>query len=157
MTVVHTSRYTTLTLFVRKTQKHFGIKIEFTFPDEQQVTDLVNEKGMFSFLQDGHKECCGVRKVKPLRKKLRTLKAWVTGQRKDQSPGTRAAVPAIQVDPVFEGKEGGAGSLVKFNPLTNASSQEVWDFLRVMGTPVNKVRVARFPNPSHTVLSLTRL
>ena len=49
------------------------------------------------------------------------------------------AVPAVQVDPVFEGLEGGPGSLVKFNPLTNATSQEVWDFLRVMGTPVNKL------------------
>ena len=40
---------------------------------------------------------------------------------------------------MFEGLEGGPGSLVKFNPLTNATSQEVWDFLRVMGTPVNKL------------------
>ena len=47
-------------------EKHFGIKIEFTFPDEKAVTDLVNEKGMFSFFEDGHKECCGVRKVQPL-------------------------------------------------------------------------------------------
>ena len=97
-------------------EKHFDIKIEFTFPDEKAVTDLVNEKGMFSFFEDGHKECCGVRKVQPLRRKLKTLKAWVTGQRKDQSPGTRMAVPAVQVDPVFEGLEGGPGSLVKFNP-----------------------------------------
>ena len=120
-------------------EKHFNIKIEFTFPDEKAVTDLVNEKGMFSFFEDGHKECCGVRKVQPLRRKLKTLKAWVTGQRKDQSPGTRMAVPAAQVDPVFEGVDGGPGSLIKFNPLTNATSQEVWDFLRVMGTPVNKL------------------
>ena len=120
-------------------EKHFDIKIEFTFPDEDAVTKLVNEKGMFSFYEDGHKECCGVRKVQPLRKKLKTLNAWVTGQRKDQSPGTRMAVPAVQVDPVFEGAAGGANSLVKFNPLTNATSQEVWDFLRVMGTPVNKL------------------
>ncbi len=35
-------------------EKHFGIKIEFTFPDEKAVTDLVNEKGMFSFFEDGH-------------------------------------------------------------------------------------------------------
>ena len=104
-------------------EKHFGIKIEFTFPDEDAVVELVNEKGMFSFYEDGHKECCGVRKVQPLRKKLKTLNAWVTGQRKDQSPGTRMAVPAVQIDPVFEGASGGAGSLVKFNPLTNATSQ----------------------------------
>ena len=120
-------------------EKHFDIKIEFTFPDEDAVTKLVNEKGMFSFYEDGHKECCGVRKVQPLRAKLATLTAWVTGQRKDQSPGTRNAVPVCQVDPVFEGASGGAGSLVKFNPLTDATSQEVWDFLRVMGTPVNEL------------------
>jgi len=122
-----------------KVEKHFGIKIEYCFPEAQAVKDLVNEKGLFSFYEDGHKECCGVRKVKPLRAKLSTLTAWVTGQRKDQSPGTRNEVPACQVDPVFEGAKGGAGSLVKFNPLTDATSQEVWDFLRVMGTPVNEL------------------
>jgi len=38
---------------------------------------------MFSFFKDGHKECCTVRKVNPLRKKLGTLKAWITGIRVD--------------------------------------------------------------------------
>ena len=70
--------------------------------------------------------------VRPLRRQLTGLKAWITGQRKDQSPGTRAAVPVVQVDPAFEGLQGGAGSLVKFNPLSNVSSAEVWNFLRVM-------------------------
>ena len=36
-------------------EKHFGIKIEFTFPDEDAVVELVNEQGMFSFYEDGHK------------------------------------------------------------------------------------------------------
>jgi adenylyl-sulfate reductase (glutathione) len=36
------------------------------------------------------------------------------------------------VDPVFEGISGGAASLVKYNPLSNVSSAEVWNFLRVM-------------------------
>ena len=59
---------------------------------------------MFSFYQDGHQECCRIRKVRPLRRHLTKLNAWITGQRKDQSPGTRAEVPVVQVDPVFEGK-----------------------------------------------------
>lgn len=33
---------------------------------------------------------------------------------------------------MFEGLSGGPGSLVKYNPLTNISSAEVWNFLRVM-------------------------
>lgn len=35
--------------------------------------------------------------VRPLRRQLTGLKAWITGQRKDQSPGTRQAVPVVQV------------------------------------------------------------
>jgi len=38
----------------------------------------------------------------------------------------------LQVDPVFEGADGGQNSLVKYNPLSNVSSAEVWNFLRVM-------------------------
>lgn len=80
-----------------------------------------------------------MRKVRPLRKQLKTLEAWITGQRKDQSPGTRAAVPAVQVDPVFEGTAGGEGSLIKYNPLTDMTSAEVWNFLRIMNVPTNKL------------------
>jgi hypothetical protein len=29
----------------------------------QEVMDLVREKGMFSFYEDGHGECCRIRKV----------------------------------------------------------------------------------------------
>ncbi|PNG99914.1 5'-adenylylsulfate reductase 3, chloroplastic, partial [Tetrabaena socialis] len=70
--------------------------------------------------------------VKPLRKQLKTLRGWITGQRKDQSPGTRTEVPVVQVDPVFEGLDSGPGSLIKYNPLSNMTSVEVWNFLRVM-------------------------
>ncbi len=42
------------------------------------------KKGLFSFYQDDHKECCGILKFQPLRKKLATLDGWITGQRKDQ-------------------------------------------------------------------------
>lgn len=38
----------------------------------------------------------------------------------------------VQVDPVFEGLQGGPGSLIKYNPLSNVSSAEVWNFLRAM-------------------------
>ncbi|GMH45192.1 hypothetical protein BSKO_13149 [Bryopsis sp. KO-2023] len=122
-----------------KVEKHYGIKIEYTFPDAEEVMTFVREKGMFSFYEDGHQECCRYRKVRPLRRQLKTLKAWITGQRKDQSPGTRSAVPVVQVDPVFEGVEGGPGSLVKYNPLSDVSSAEVWNFLRVMGVPTNEL------------------
>ena len=82
--------------------------------------------------------------MKPLRRQLKTLKAWITGQRKDQSPGTRMAVPVVEVDPVFEGVAGGPGSLIKYNPLSNMTSAETWNFLRVMGVPTNKLHACGY-------------
>jgi adenylyl-sulfate reductase (glutathione) len=87
---------------------------------------------------------CRVRKVRPLRRQLKTLQAWITGQRKDQSPGTRMEVPAVQVDPVFEGQKGGEGSLIKYNPLTSLTSVEVWNFLRIMNVPTNKLHTCGY-------------
>jgi len=45
----------------------------------------------------------------------------------------------VEVDPVFEGVSGGPGSLIKYNPLSNMTSAETWNFLRVMGVPTNKL------------------
>ncbi|XP_027330305.1 5'-adenylylsulfate reductase 3, chloroplastic-like [Abrus precatorius] len=123
--------------FFYAVEKHYGIRIEYMFPDAVEVQALVRSKGLFSFYEDGHQECCRVRKVRPLRRALKGLRAWITGQRKDQSPGTRSEIPVVQVDPVFEGMEGGIGSLVKWNPVANAKGHDIWNFLRTMDVPVN--------------------
>ncbi|XP_020228714.1 5'-adenylylsulfate reductase 3, chloroplastic [Cajanus cajan] len=120
-------------------EKHYGIHIEYMFPDAVEVQALVRSKGLFSFYEDGHQECCRVRKVRPLRRALKGLRAWITGQRKDQSPGTRSEIPVVQVDPVFEGMDGGIGSLVKWNPVANVKGNDVWNFLRTMNVPVNSL------------------
>ncbi|XP_019168989.1 PREDICTED: 5'-adenylylsulfate reductase 1, chloroplastic-like [Ipomoea nil] len=117
-------------------EKRYGIHIEYMFPDAVEVQALVRNKGLFSFYEDGHGECCHVRKVRPLRRALKSLRAWITGQRKDQSPGTRSEIPVVQLDPLFEGK---VGSLVKWNPLANMEGNDVWSFLRIMDVPVNSL------------------
>lgn len=128
--------------FFAEVEKHYGIKIEYTFPDATEVMELVNEKGMFSFYEDGHQECCRVRKVRPLRRKLSTLRAWITGQRKDQSPGTRAEIPVIQLDPAFKGVDD--GPLIKYNPLAGISSSEVWATIRSTEIPYNTLHTDGF-------------
>ncbi|KAH9612682.1 hypothetical protein KSS87_003344 [Heliosperma pusillum] len=125
--------------FFDEVEKTYGIHIEYMFPDSVEVQGLVRNKGLFSFYEDGHQECCRVRKVRPLRRALKGLRAWITGQRKDQSPGTRSDVPIVQVDPVFEGLDGGAGSLVKWNPVANVDGKDIWNFLRAMNVPVNSL------------------
>ncbi|XP_019436028.1 PREDICTED: 5'-adenylylsulfate reductase 3, chloroplastic-like [Lupinus angustifolius] len=123
--------------FFDAVEKHYGIRIEYMFPDAVEVQALVRSKGLFSFYEDGHQECCRVRKVRPLRRALKGLRTWITGQRKDQSPGTRSEVPIVEVDPAFEGVDGGIGSLVKWNPVANVKGHEIWNFLRTMNVPVN--------------------
>ncbi|CAN1222568.1 5'-adenylylsulfate reductase 3, chloroplastic [Linum grandiflorum] len=125
--------------FFDTVEKKYGIRIEYMFPDAVEVQALVRNKGLFSFYEDGHQECCRVRKVRPLRRALKGLRAWITGQRKDQSPGTRSEIPIVQVDPVFEGLDGGAGSLIKWNPVANVDGNDVWSFLRAMEVPVNSL------------------
>jgi phosphoadenosine phosphosulfate reductase len=121
-------------------RKHYGIKLEIMFPDPAAVEKLVNEKGFFSFYDGDHKECCGVRKVEPLRRKLSTLDAWITGQRKDQSP-TRANVPTVQIDGGFSTPD---RQLIKFNPLANWSSAELWFYIRAFTVPYNPLHEKGF-------------
>ncbi|MBL1174063.1 phosphoadenylyl-sulfate reductase [Pantanalinema sp. GBBB05] len=127
--------------FIDRVRKHYGITIDIMYPDAAQVEALVREKGLFSFYEDGHKECCDVRKVAPLRRKLSTLDAWITGQRKDQNPSTRATVPTVQVDGAFSS---GDRQLIKFNPLANWTSAEVWFYIRAYEVPYNSLHEKGF-------------
>ena len=127
--------------FIDKVRQHYGIPIEIFFPQVAAVEKLVKEKGLYSFYQDGHKECCGVRKVEPLKRALGTLDAWVTGQRRDQSPSTRAQVAVVEVDPVFSTPE---RDLIKFNPLANWSSRQVWNYIRENNVPFNPLHERGF-------------
>jgi len=127
--------------FIETVRQHYDIEIEILFPEADAVQNLVRQKGLFSFYQDGHSECCGIRKVTPLRKKLATVDAWITGQRRDQSPGTRNQVPVVQADTAFSTEE---KTLVKFNPLANWSSKEVWDYIRITEAPYNPLHERGF-------------
>ena len=77
---------------IERVRVRYGIAIDVVSPDTVAVQDLVKQKGLFSFYRDGHGECCGIRKVAPLRRILGQQRGWITGQRKDQSPDTRATV-----------------------------------------------------------------
>lgn len=121
--------------FFAKVEQHYGLRIEYCFPRAEAVEAMVRKKGLFSFYEDGHAECCGIRKVEPLRRQLSTVRAWITGQRRDQSPNTRAAVPVFERDASFVGRDG--GPLYKLNPLAAMSSAEVWETIRAFEIPYN--------------------
>jgi adenylyl-sulfate kinase len=71
--------------------------------------------------------CCDVRKVRPLERKLATLKAWATGLRRDQAE-TRADVPKVE--------RGLAGPL-KICPLADWSAGDVEEYIALHDVPVH--------------------
>ena len=121
--------------FLEQVREHYSIKLEVLSPDTGQLEKFVREKGLYSFYKDGHKECCGVRKIVPLRRKLQKVDAWITGQRKDQSP-TRANVRIMEADSAFSTAE---HPLYKFNPLSNWTSEQVWSYIRENDVPYNEL------------------
>ena len=127
--------------FLERVRTTYDVDLEVFFPDAQSVEALTRSKGLFSFYEDGHKECCGVRKVEPLKRALSTRKAWITGQRADQNPATRTSLPVVQEDPAFTGA---TDILVKFNPLSHWTSAQVWDYLETHQVPTNPLHQKGF-------------
>jgi len=121
--------------FIEQVRERYDIRLELLAPEPVALERLVREKGLFSFYRDGHAECCGIRKVGPLRRQLATVDAWITGQRRDQNP-TRLELDEVELDAAFStpGKP-----LYKFNPLANWTSAQVWDHIEAYGVPYNEL------------------
>ena len=113
--------------FMERVRERYAVDVEAYSPQPEAVQALVRAKGLFSFYRDGHEECCGIRKVEPLRRALAGVRAYVTGQRRDKSPGTRAAIPVVQLDPGFSSDP--ARPLVKWNPLANWTAAKVGRYI----------------------------
>jgi phosphoadenosine phosphosulfate reductase len=122
--------------FIDKVRTHYGIEISLMAPDTSALENLVRKKGLFSFYDDGHGECCGIRKVEPLGRALALYRAWATGLRRDQSPATRTTIPVLELDKTNQGR---GGALVKVNPLANTTSAQVWTYIRDNDVPHNEL------------------
>ncbi len=123
---------------VEAVRQKLGIATEVFSPQAPAVEALVRAKGLFSFYRDGHGECCGVRKVEPLARALASSPAWLTGQRRDQSPATRAEVPVVQVDLSHSRPD---AAVLKWNPLARWTSAQVWKYIRAADLPYNALHL----------------
>jgi len=81
--------------------------------------------------------CCNLRKVKPLKKALSGLDAWITAIRRDQTPA-RAKAGVVEWDSKF--------GLVKVNPLARWSSKDVWKFIVEHDVPYNPLHDVGYPS-----------
>ena len=127
--------------FLDQVREKYQIPIEVFFPRPEAVEKLVKEKGLFSFYKDGHQECCGVRKVEPLRRALST----------HERLGYRPAPRPEPLHPHLRSRRASRShllhphnDLVKFNPLANWSSKQVWDYIRENDVPYNSLHERGF-------------
>jgi len=114
-------------------RRRYGLSITWYFPERGAVESLEREKGLFSFREsvENRKECCGIRKVEPLRRALSGLDAWITGLRREQSV-TRTDLQPVEIDAAN-------GGIVKVNPLLDWSLDDLWAFTHKHKIPYNRL------------------
>jgi phosphoadenosine phosphosulfate reductase len=118
----------------------YDLPFEIHFPEAVLVQDLVRRKGPNSFYTsvDDRRECCTVRKVRPLERALQGARAWVTGMRREQST-TRSELRVVERDVAH-------GGLLKLNPLVRWTNDDVWTFAREHRIPVHPLHERGFPS-----------
>jgi phosphoadenosine phosphosulfate reductase len=99
-------------------------------PEAADIAALIAKDGpnLFYSSVENRKACCAVRKLKPLRKVLATVDAWICGLRRDQSV-TRTEVELVSWDAEF--------SIYKICPLYDWSEAQVWDYIKKNNVPYN--------------------
>jgi phosphoadenosine phosphosulfate reductase len=124
---------------ISETIKKYGIKYEVHFPESRDVEEMEKDFSPNLFYEsiEKRKLCCEVRKIRPLRKILSALDAWICGLRREQGV-TRSAIEKIGWDENF--------SLVKLNPIADWSEKAVWDYIRKNDVPYNRLHDKGYPS-----------
>jgi phosphoadenosine phosphosulfate reductase len=115
---------------LERTTARYKKPIRVYFPEASDVEEFVTTKGVNSFYEsvENRKECCNIRKVKPLNRALHGAEVWITGVRAEQSD-SRKEMPMIEW---LEDKQ-----LYKFNPMLHWTYAEVVDYLKEFYVPYN--------------------
>ncbi len=117
---------------MQQTKSHYDVDVQVYFPDAMDIEEYVTNNGPNAFYGsvELRKQCCGIRKVKPLKRALDGKKAWLTGMRRSQAV-TRSELPISEYDETF--------GLQKFSPLTDWSNGDVWAYIKAFDVPYNKL------------------
>ena len=126
---------------IKEIKQKYNLKIEILYPNESSVKKMVDAKGVNLFYDsvENRKECCGVRKVAPLKKKLNSLGGWITGVRSDQNQN-RSEFKKVELDENWE------NNLIKYNPLVDWSYEQVFDYISKYKVPYNKLHDEGYPS-----------
>ncbi|ANH82792.1 phosphoadenosine phosphosulfate reductase [Niabella ginsenosidivorans] len=115
---------------LERTNARYKTNIQVYFPEAADVEAYVAAKGINGFYEsvENRKECCFIRKVKPLNRALEGAKVWITGLRSEQSEN-RKDMKMIEWDDDRK--------LYKFNPLIHWSYDEMTGYIQQKNIPYN--------------------
>lgn len=104
----------------------YGIRVEMVCPDGRELESMLALHGPNLFYRETPRRmlCCEIRKVRPLARKLKELKAWAVGLRRSQNE-SRANVLKVDRD----------AQPVKLSPLADWTSAQVGDYIRLHDVP----------------------
>ena len=121
-------------------ERRFGVNITWYTPRHEALQELLNEHGPFSFKKsvEARRSCCAVRKVEPMNRALKGLRAWITGVRRDQS-ATRQHARKIQVDDAH-------GGIIKVCPLADWTDHDVREYVKKYNLPYNPLIDQGYPS-----------
>ncbi len=123
----------------QETMKKYGFRYRVYSPNAGAVKKMVREKGLDLFYESvkNRKFCCHVRKVEPLKRALKGLKAWICGLRREQSV-TRTGLNLVEWD--------AGNGLYKLNPLIHWTEEQAWEYIRRNQVPYNKLHDQGYPS-----------
>jgi phosphoadenosine phosphosulfate reductase len=124
---------------LRTVQEHSGHQrmIRIHQPNAQAAADFEASNGKDAMYKSIalRKQCCDIRKMKPLAQALEGKRAWITGLRKEQSDA-RAAVHALD----------DSNELVKISPLHDWLLGDVWHYVKSNNVPYNQLHDQFYPS-----------
>lgn len=120
---------------IDRVEAKYGIKIERLYSDlTPEDQERLYGKALWERDPD---QCCNLRKVEPLHRKLSTLDAWMTAIRRDQTRN-RSTIRKVDWDAKF--------NLVKISPLADWRRESVWRYVIKHNVPYNPLHDRNYPS-----------
>ena len=122
---------------LERLQQHYERKVEVYRPDPVAAATFIAKNGIEAMYQSLalRKECCDIRKTRPLALALAGKKGWLTGLRREQS-NARAEVSEIEQQPEH----------AKVNPIVDWTWGDVWHFIALHDVPTNPLHDQFMPS-----------
>lgn len=123
-----------------RVRERYGVNVEVLFPDKAEVEEMVASHGVNLFYRsvENRRLCCQVRKTNPLNGFLRTLDAWISSIRADQTE-QRAGARKFEIDYLH-------GRMLKINPILDWTMERTWDYVRENDVPYNELHDMGYPS-----------